>query len=112
MNNSTKQRIFAYLIDAVLGRFAGFLLGISSTNILSLFFETRTPKNLWGILAKKPLLEKSTFSEVEWIISVLIGFIVSEVVNRLVRNYFGEYLPFYEKLKKPFHGKEEKNKGN
>ena len=102
MNNSTKQRISSYMIKSIAGRFVGFILGMWSTGLVSLFVETRNSKNLWGILATKPIISKSTFDELEWWISVIIGFIVSEVVNKYIKEKIKNNSYLNEKVNRYF----------
>jgi len=87
-----KRRIFQYLRDQLTGNFAGFLIGMSATSLVSHFFETRSLRNLWGLTAHKKVLAKETFSNLEWIFSIVIGFVVFEIMTkvvkeRIIRNY-------------------------
>lgn len=90
----TVKTILKYLYDQVTGNFLGFLIGSSAAGLVSQFFETRSFKNLWGLTAKKTVVDKDTFHTMEWIISIVIGFIVFEIVTKV----------FKEKLRKNFPG--------
>jgi hypothetical protein len=70
-----------YLYNQALGQFIGFYVAIYSTGIVSTFFETRRISKLWGCLARKTVVEAGTFSVLERIVAVLIGFIVFEIVS-------------------------------
>ena len=74
----------------------GFILGMSATGLVSHFFETRSIKNLWGLAAHKKVVAKSTFSNLEWIISILIGFIVFEIMTKVVKEKLDRNLPRYK----------------
>lgn len=63
----------------------GFLIGLSATGLVSRFFETRSIKNLWGLGAKKTVVDRDTFANLEWIISIIIGFIVFEIMTKVVK---------------------------
>ena len=89
----TKKVILKYLYDQLTGNFMGFLIGLSATSLVSKFFETRGLKNLWGITSKKTVVDKDTFANLEWIISIVIGFIVFEVMTKVVKDKIDKYLP-------------------
>ena len=74
----------------------GFIVGMSATGLVSHFFETRSIKNLWGLAAHKKVVAKSTFSNLEWIISILIGFIVFEIMTKVVKEKLDRNLPRYK----------------
>lgn len=89
----TRRKISKYCYDKLTGTFIGFLIGMSATGLVAQFFETRSIRNLWGITAKKTLVDKNTFSYLEWFISFVIGFIVFEVFTNYVKEYLDIYLP-------------------
>lgn len=95
MRYFNKKAITQYLYDQLTGNFAGFLIGISATGLVSQFFETRSLKNLWGLSARKTVVDKDTFSNLEWIISILIGFIAFEVMTKVVKEKIDRYYPIY-----------------
>jgi len=78
------------------GNFAGFLIGMSATSLVSQFFETRSLRNLWGITSKKTVVDKETFSNLEWIISIVIGFIVFEIFIKVVKEQIDKNSPKYK----------------
>lgn len=92
MGHFNKKVILKYLYDQLTGNFMGFLIGMSATSLVSQFFETRGLRNLWGITSKKTIVDKDTFANLEWVISIFIGFIVFEVFTKVLR----------EKIKKSF----------
>ncbi len=79
-------KVFRYLFDKLTGTFTGFLVGMWATGIVSHFFETRSIRNLWGLTARKALVNKQTFGMLEWIASALVGYLVFEIVIRIVKN--------------------------
>lgn len=74
----------------------GFLIGMSATSLVAQFFETRSFKNLWGLTAKKTLVDKKTFGYLEWFISLVIGFLVFEIFTKYVKTYLDTNLPRYK----------------
>jgi hypothetical protein len=90
-----KKTIAKYLYDQLTGNFAGFLIGMSATGLVSQFFETRSLKNLWGLGAKKTVINKETFSNLEWVISIIIGFIAFEIMTKVVKEKIDKYFPVY-----------------
>jgi hypothetical protein len=87
-----RKTIFHYLSEQFIGRFTGFMIGLWTSNLISHFFTTRSIHNLWGLTAKKTVVSKQTFSNLEWIASVLIGYIAFEIVLRIIKNKIGPWL--------------------
>ena len=87
------KSFFKYLYDNFVGNFIGFAIGIAATRLVSHFFVTRSIKNLWGLAARKTVLDKKTFSNLELLISVVIGFIVFEVLSKWIKKKMEEYYP-------------------
>lgn len=85
-----------YLFNQLTGNLIGFVVGMSATGLVSQFFETRSIKNLWGLAARKTVIDKSTFSGLEWAISVLIGFIVFEIVTKVLGTWIRRNYPYYK----------------
>ena len=69
----SRKVVLRYLYDQLTGNFAGFLIGMSATTLVSQFYETRGLRNLWGLTSKKTVVDKDTFSNLEWIISIVIS---------------------------------------
>jgi len=88
MNKQQPKNIFRYFTDQFIGSFTGFIIGIWASSLVSHFFATRSIGNLWGLTTRKTVVSKQTFSALEWIASVLVGYIVFEIVLRMMRNYF------------------------
>jgi hypothetical protein len=86
MKKLTRKSLFNYLSDQFIGRFTGFIIGLWASRLVSHFFTTRSIHNLWGLTAKKTLVSKQTFGNLEWIASVLMGYIVFEIVLRILKN--------------------------
>src|SRR5688572_32543797 len=93
MQKLSLKTISRYLYDQLTGNFLGFLIGASATKLVSQFFETRGLKNLWGLTAKKTVVDKGTFANLEWIISILIGFIVFEIMTMIVKARIDQHAP-------------------
>lgn len=92
----SRKVVFRYLYDQLTGNFAGFIIGMSATGLVSHFFETRSFKNLWGLTSKKTVIDKDTFSNLEWIISIVIGFIAFEVFIKVIKESLDKNLPTYK----------------
>lgn len=91
-----KSSVIRYFYDKVTGTFAGFMIAFAATGLVSQFFETRSIRNLWGLTAKKTVIDKQSFVYLEWIISVVIGFIVFEMLTKVVKKKLDEVLPKYK----------------
>ena len=91
-----RKVVLKYLYNQLTGTFAGFLIGMSATKLVAHFFETRGFKNLWGVASKKTIVDKITFGNLEWIISIVIGFIVFEIFTKVVKEKIDKYFPIYK----------------
>ena len=96
MKNKTSRKFLEYLYSNFTGNFLGFAIGMASARLVSHFFTTRSIKNLWGITARKTVVDKQTFSAMEWMISIIIGFIVFEIISKWVKKKMDEILPKYK----------------
>ena len=96
MKNTIFQKLALYLYNNFLGNFLGFIVGLASTRVVSHFFATRSIKNLWGITSKKTLVGKQTYSIIEFSISILIGFIVFEIISKGVKKKMDEMMPSWK----------------
>lgn len=96
MRQLNKKTILNYLYDQLTGNFIGFLIGVSATGLVSQFFETRSVKNLWGLSAKKTVVDKETFSNLEWVISIIVGFIVFELFIKVIKGWLEKNFSTYK----------------
>ena len=98
MKLPTRRASMDYLFNQALGQFIGFYVAIYSTGIVSTFFETRSISNLWGFLARKTVVGAGTFSVLERIVAVLIGFIVFEIVSTNLKPLLERLRPVVDKV--------------
>jgi hypothetical protein len=91
-----KKAALKYLYDQLTGNFLGFLVGFSATTLVSRFFEARSIKNLWGLTSRKTVVDKDTFSMLEWMVSIVVGFIVFEIMTKVVKERIDKYFPIYK----------------
>ena len=96
MKKSNNKKFLEYLFNNFTGNFLGFVIGMASTRLVSHFFTTRSIKNLWGLTARKTVVDKQTFNALEWVISIAIGFIVFEVISKWIKKKADEILPKYK----------------
>jgi hypothetical protein len=96
MKMNTSQRFLQYMYSNFTGNFVGFAIGMASTRLVSYFFTTRSIKNLWGLTAKKTVVDKQTFSGMEWAISIIIGFIVFEIISKWIKKKLDPVLQKYK----------------
>ena len=85
MKKQSLKSLFNYLSNQFIGRLTGFIIGLWASQLVHHFFATRSIHNLWGLTAKKTVVSKQTFGNLEWIGSVLIGYIVFEMVLRILK---------------------------
>jgi hypothetical protein len=93
MKYPVTKSAFKYLYDNFISNFIGFIIGITATRLVSHFFVTRSIKNLWGLTARKTVIDKKTFSNLELLISVTIGFIVFEIISKWLKKKLEEIYP-------------------
>src|SRR5215470_15393895 len=86
MKTQKRKTVLNYLSEQFIGRFTGFVVGLWATRIVSHFFTTRSIHNLWGLTAKKTVVSKQTLGNLQWIAAVVIGYLVFEVVFRIIKN--------------------------
>lgn len=103
MKNTLIQKLAIYLYNNFLGNFLGFVIGMASTGLVSHFFATKSIRNLWGLTTKKTLVDKQTFNLIEWSVSILIGFIVFEIVSKSLKKKLDEWIPSWKKFLSVLH---------
>src|SRR5437868_7912563 len=96
MKSNTSQKFLQYMYSNFTGNFLGFAIGMASTRLVSHFFTTRSINNLWGLTAKKTVVDKQTFSGMEWMISIIIGFLVFEIISKWVKKKMNPVLVKYK----------------
>jgi hypothetical protein len=96
MKSNTGQKFMQYVYSNYTGNFIGFAIGMASTRVVAHFFTTRSIKNLWGLTAKKTVVDHQTFSFMEWAISIIIGFLVFEIISKWVKKKLNPYLLKYK----------------
>ena len=92
MKTQKRKKVFNYLSEQFIGRFTGFVIGLWATRIVSHFFTTRSIHNLWGLTAQKTVVSKQTFGNLQWIASVVIGYLIFEIVVRITKNKIGPWV--------------------
>jgi len=96
MKSNTSQRFMQYVYSNYTGNFIGFAIGMASTRLVAHFYTTRKLNNLWGLTAKRTVVDKQTFSFMEWAISIIIGFLVFEIISKWVKRKMQPYLLKYK----------------
>ena len=92
-----RKVILKYLYDQLTGNFMGFMIGLSATSLVSQFFETRSFRNFWGLTSKKTVVDKETFANLEWILSIVIGFLVFEIMTKVVKAKIDQSFPLLKR---------------
>ena len=96
MKNNILQKFIQYLYNNFLGNFIGFAVGMASTKLVSHYFATRSIKNLWGLTSHKTVLAKKTYANLELIVSLVIGFIVFEIISKWIKKKMDVMMPKYK----------------
>lgn len=83
----TKQKIKNFIYNQIVGKFIGFAVGMSVTYSFSrLVTERRGINNLFGILKRKQIEVSIIPAWAQYLLSVIIGFIVFEFVNHIIES--------------------------
>lgn len=90
------RKFLEYVYSNYVGNFLGFVIGMLSTRLVSHFYTTRSIRNLWGLAARKTVVDKQTYSTMQWAISIIIGFIVFEIVSKWLQKKLNALLPKYK----------------
>jgi hypothetical protein len=98
----SRKAVFAYLANSLSGSLLGFLVGMWATKLVSGFFETRNIYNLFGLKARKALISKEAFENMEWLISIIIGFFVFEIFDKIVKEKLNRTVPIYYERSKQY----------
>lgn len=70
------------VIQKTLGNLVGFAVGVMITNSFTHYVtERRSVKNLFGLAGRKKVLVNDTPEWIQYGLSILLGFIVLEVIN-------------------------------
>ena len=88
MQLPTKKEALRYFYSQALSQFVGFYVGMSSAGLVSRFFETRRVSNMWGLMARKPVVDAATFGILQQTAAVMIGFVVFEIISRNLKPFF------------------------
>ena len=96
MNTAGIKNFCKYIYDNIIANFIGFIIGLLATKLVAHFFVTRSIKNLWGLAAKRTVIDKKTYSNLELIISVVIGFIVFEVISKWLKKKMEIWYPSWK----------------
>ncbi len=93
MNYAGIKNFLRYLYDNVIANFIGFIIGMAATKLVAHFFVTRSIRNLWGLAAKRTVIDRKTYSNLELLISVVIGFIVFEILSKWLKKKLEDWYP-------------------
>ncbi len=98
----TRKKVTEFLINEAIGRFVGFIVGMWSTSLFSkVVYEKKGLNNLFGLAKRKKIVVNTTPEWLQLLISVLVGFIVLELINYCFKNKL--YVPVWEFLKKTWN---------
>jgi hypothetical protein len=90
------RKFVEYVYSGYISNFLGFVIGMMSTRLVSHFFTTRSIWNLWGRATHKTVVDKHTYSNMEWVISIVVGFLVFEIVSKWLKKKMTTILPRYK----------------
>jgi len=96
MKSPIVRKFIEYVYSNYVGNFLGFVIGMASTRLVSHYFTTRSIRNLWGLTAHKTVVDKHTYTTMEWCVSIVIGFLVFEIVSKWLKKKMSEILPKYK----------------
>ncbi|MES2567885.1 MAG: hypothetical protein V4565_13515 [Bacteroidota bacterium] len=78
----TRKYMTNVVIQKTLGNLVGFAVGVLITNSFTHYVtERRSAKNLFGLVGRKKVLVNDTPEWIQYSLSILLGFIVVEIIN-------------------------------
>jgi hypothetical protein len=83
----TKPKLQKLFVSTALGNFAGYVAG-SIVTVLSTYHsvERRALRNLFGILPRKQIVVHLLPEWLEWLLALVVGFVVMEFVRYAINN--------------------------
>ena len=81
------KKALHFIAGEVTNLAVGYLAGLSASNLVSRFFVKRGLANLWGLTAKREVVQKDTYEWLMFISSYLICLIVMVAVSQLVKKF-------------------------
>ncbi|HEY9262161.1 hypothetical protein [Chitinophaga sp.] len=90
------RKFLEYVYNNYVGNFLGFVVAMASSRLVSHYFTTRSIRNLWGLTAHKTVINKHTYTNLEWAITIVIGFVVFEIVSKWLTKKLQQLLPKYK----------------
>lgn len=78
----TRKKIIDFIINEFLGKFVGFLVGMSTASWFSYeVYEKKGLRNLFGLAKRKKVIVNTTPEWIQWLVSAIVGFIVLELIR-------------------------------
>ena len=95
MSSFTRSKLEKLFVSTALGNFAGYVSGSVVTVICTYHsVERRAIKNLFGLLPRKTVVVHLLPEWLEWVLGVVVGFLVMEFVRYVInRDKSSELLP-------------------
>jgi hypothetical protein len=94
----TKKKMTDFLVNEMIGRFVGFIIGMWTTSLFSkVVYEKKGLKNLFGLAPRKKVVVNTTPEWLQLLISAIVGFIVLELINYFFKHKL--YVPIWEFIK-------------
>jgi hypothetical protein len=83
----TRQKFQGLAVNTALGNFAGYVAG-SLVTVISTYHsvERRALRNLFGILPRKKIVVHLLPEWLEWVLALLVGFLVMEFVRHSINH--------------------------
>ncbi len=78
------------LTQEILANIVGWVAGLFSIKVISMFFVVRSWKNAWGLFSRKTTVSSATYEIMEFAVTAVIGFMVLLAVNRTVGRWLAK----------------------
>jgi hypothetical protein len=91
----TRPKLQKLFVNTALGNFAGYVAG-SLVTVISTYHsvERRAIRNLFGLLPRKQIVVHLLPEWLEWVLALLVGFVVMEFVRYTINNQkYEEMMP-------------------
>lgn len=101
------KSILVQFFNELLGHGVGWVSGLLSVQLISNFFEEKSISNLWGFWSDKWVVDHDTFTNLEWAIAAIGGYLIMKLVDKYWTPFLSKLI--YGKKENPSESQENEN---
>ena len=92
-----RVKIYYHVFHNFIAEFLAFLAALWAADFVSVLFEKKNQKNLWGLTGNKTVLSSITYHHIESAVSVIVGFLMIMMVNYFFKKKLTVVISFSKK---------------